>query len=140
HRGDHGPPGLVIPGVDVDDLPDEVTDRHGVPTVGDADERVAGDAARVGGVDPPVHRAGVPLVDGGVELHAGVGAGPGGVGDLVPQIAGGERTARLRGSAFLVGLFLLRPPVEGPGVVVLDGVHERAGDANGVVAVLPRNR
>ena len=33
-------------------------------------------------------RAGVPLVDGGVELHARIGAGPGGVGDLVPQVAG----------------------------------------------------
>ncbi len=38
-------------------------------------------------VDPPDGRAGVPFVDGGVELHARVGARPGGVGDLVPQVA-----------------------------------------------------
>ncbi len=51
--------------------------------------------ARIGRIDPSVRRAGVPLVDGGVELHAGVGARPGRVGDLVPQVAGGQRLPRL---------------------------------------------
>ena len=38
--------------------------------------------------DLAVGRAGVPLVDGAVELEAGVGALPGGAGDLVPEVAG----------------------------------------------------
>src|SRR3546814_9994603 len=41
--------------------------------------------AGIGAVDAAGGGAGVPLVDGGVVLHAGIGAGPGGVGDLVPQ-------------------------------------------------------
>ena len=32
---------------------------------------------------------GVPAVDGGVVLHAGVAALPGGFGDLVHEVAGG---------------------------------------------------
>ncbi len=47
-------------------------------------------------IDPPVVRAGVPLVDGRVVLHARVGARPGGEGDLVPQLAGLHGLARLR--------------------------------------------
>src|SRR5262249_62256617 len=34
---------------------------------------------------------GVPVIDGGVELDPGIGRGPGGVTDLLPQIAGLER-------------------------------------------------
>src|SRR5262249_35173530 len=112
HRGDHRPSGLVVPGVDVDDLADEVTDGDGVPPVGDGDEGIAGDAARVAGVNAPVRRAGVPLVDGGVELHAGVGTGPGGVGDLVPQVAGTHRPLRAGGAALGAGLLLLGAPVQ----------------------------
>ena len=41
----------------------------------------------IGGVDPARFGAGVPLVDRGVVLHARVGAGPGGEGDLLPQVA-----------------------------------------------------
>ncbi len=40
--------------------------------------------ARVRGVDAAALGAGVPLVDGGVVLQAGVGAAPGGLGDLLP--------------------------------------------------------
>src|SRR3546814_2412598 len=43
--------------------------------------------AGIGAVDAPGGGAGVPLVNGGVVLHAGIGAGPGGVGDAVPQVA-----------------------------------------------------
>src|SRR6516164_8551266 len=42
----------------------------------------------------PRRGARVPLIDGGVILHAGVGARPGGEGDLVPQVAGPQRLAR----------------------------------------------
>ena len=45
--------------------------------------------------DRAVGRAGVPVVDGGVELDAGIGAGPGGVADLVPQLARLQRLGDL---------------------------------------------
>ena len=44
--------------------------------------------AGVGGVDAGGVFAGVPAVDGGVVLHAGVAALPGGFGDLVHELAG----------------------------------------------------
>ena len=44
--------------------------------------------ARVAGVDASRVRAGVPLVDGGVELHAGIAAHPGAFGDRAHQVAG----------------------------------------------------
>ena len=63
------------------------------PAVRRGDERVAGHA-RVARVDAPVRGAGVPLVDRGVVLHAGIGAGPRRVGDLVPELLGGQRLRR----------------------------------------------
>ncbi len=42
--------------------------------------------ARVGSLDLAAGRAGVPVVDGGVELDAGVGGRPCGVADLLPQV------------------------------------------------------
>ena len=50
------------------------------------EEHVLG--ARVAGVDAGRVRAGVPLVDGGVELHAGIAAHPGALGDEPHQVAG----------------------------------------------------
>src|SRR5712664_4653814 len=47
-------------------------------------------AAGIGGVDPVGGLAGVPLVDGVVELQAGVGALPGRFRHLPPELAGGE--------------------------------------------------
>ena len=41
--------------------------------------------ARIGRIDAAAGRAGVPVVDGGVVLQAGIGAAPGGLGDLPPQ-------------------------------------------------------
>ena len=43
--------------------------------------------ARIAGADRSGRRAGVPVVHGGVELQAGIGAGPGRVADLLPQVA-----------------------------------------------------
>ena len=51
--------------------------------------------ARVGGADRPRRRAGVPVVDGGVELDAGIGRLPGGVADRLPQVARLERLVGL---------------------------------------------
>ena len=82
--------------------------------------------AGIGGVDAAGVFAGVPAVDGGVELHAGVAALPGGFGDLVHEVAG---------AVLLDGLALL-DGAGGEGAVGLDGAHELVGDADGVVGVL----
>src|SRR3970040_2967119 len=50
-----------------------------------------------GGVDAAAVGAGVPVVDGGVVLHAGVGALPGGLGDAAHQLAGAVGVGGLAG-------------------------------------------
>ena len=57
-----------------------------LPAVRGGDQGVAGHA-RVAGVDAPVLGAGVPLVDRGVVLDAGIGAGPGRVARSRPRAA-----------------------------------------------------
>src|SRR5271156_1789696 len=59
---------------EVDHLVDAAPD-----SAGSQDARVAGDAG-IGGVDSAGLGAGVPLIDGVVVLHAGIGAAPGGEG------------------------------------------------------------
>ncbi len=85
--------------------------------------------ARVRRVDAPARGAGVPLVDGGVELQAGIGRGPGGVADLVPQIA---RLQSLRDLA--VGA-----PRQAPLAVLAHALQEVVRDAHGIVRVLARD-
>ena len=88
-------------------------------------------AARVRRVDPARHRAGVPLVDRGVVLDAGIGAAPRRLGDLLHQLACLDRLPdRLAGDA--------RGQV--PVLVVLHGAHELVGDADRVVGVLVLDR
>ena len=82
--------------------------------------------ARIGGDDRPRRRAGVPVVDGGVELDAGIGRLPRGVADRLPQVAGLQRLERLAGNA----------AGQVPVAVVLDGAQELVGDAHRVVGVL----
>ena len=86
--------------------------------------------ARVAGVDPRRVRAGVPLVDRGVELHAGVAAHPRAFGDRAHQIAG----------AIGVDHFAVGDRLGLPQAVVQHGAHEFIGDANGVVRVLEEHR
>src|SRR6185369_2149782 len=82
--------------------------------------------ARVRGVDPRGALAGVPAIDGGVVLHAGIAAMPGGVGNFLQQVAGAE---------FFAGLAV--GDVAGPPVAILfGGAHEVVGDAHGVIGVL----
>ena len=88
------------------------------------EEHVLG--AGVARVDPTALRAGVPVVDRGVELQARVGAAPGRVGDLVPQLA------RTQGPADLA----VDPSGQIPGPVLLDRVQEAIGQADRVVRVL----
>ncbi len=96
-----------------------------LPAVGGRDERVAGHA-RIRGVDAPVLGAGVPLVDGGVVLHTGVRAGPGRVGDLVPEFLGGHAPGHL-----LVGAAAQLPLAP-----ALEHVEEAIGHADAVIGVL----
>ena len=72
----------------------------------------------------------MPPVDGGVELHAGIAAQPGGLGDLVHDVAGLVVLDRL---VVLYG-------VGGEVAVGLVGVHELVADADGVVGVLEEDR
>src|SRR5690606_20379343 len=70
---------------------------------------------------------GVPLVDRRVELEAGVGARPGGLGDSAPQVSG------LDGAAGVAGGALLQLPV----AVFHRGLDEVVRDADRVAGVLP---
>ncbi len=87
-------------------------------------------AARIRGVDARRVFAGVPAVDGGVVLHAGVAALPGGFADLLQEIAG------------LVGLYRVAglDGLGGKVGIAHDGVHEVVGDADAVVGVLEKDR
>ena len=87
-------------------------------------------AARIGGADFAARRAGVPVVDAGVELDARIGAGPGGIGHLVPQVAGAHGLGDLAAAA--VG--------QVPVIVFQHGFQEAVGHAHGVVRILPRHR
>ena len=86
--------------------------------------------ARIAAADRPRGRAGVPVVHGGVVLQAGIGAGPGGVTDLLPQIARLDR---------LGDLARLGAPGEVPLGVGLDRLEELVGDAHRIVGVLARD-
>ena len=68
----------------------------------------------------------VPLVDGGVVLHARVAADPGGFGDHAQHVLG---LVGIHGLAVFAGL-------GGPGAVVEGGVHELVRHAHRVVGVL----
>ena len=87
-------------------------------------------AARVRCVDPAGVRRGVPVVDRRVELHAGVGALPRGLRDLVHEVARLDRLDDLAGGHC--------PQV--PVGVVDDRLHERVGDPHRVVGVLVLRR
>ena len=85
--------------------------------------------ARIGRADRPRLGAGVPVVDGGVILQARIGGGPGGVADLLPQVA------RLHG----LRDFAVEAAREIPLAVVLDRVQEGVGQAHRIVRVLARD-
>src|SRR5262249_49149690 len=88
-------------------------------------------AARIAGVDAAAVGAGVPAVDRGVVLGAGVGARPSALGQAIPYFAG--RIGR-------AGLLRIGDPARGPIFVAFDGLHEVVGDANGEVGVLEHDR
>src|SRR5207244_1512105 len=96
-------------------------------------------AAGVGGVDAAVGGAGVPVVDDGVVLQAGVSAGPGGVADLVPEVPGLDHFAGFWVAAFFGGLLFFSAPEQRPLAIGKKRFHERVGHAHGVVGVLARN-
>ncbi len=83
-------------------------------------------AARVAGVDARCVLRGVPAICGGVVLHAGIAAVPGGFGNFLEKIFG------------FVGLHdvAVADCFGGEIGVAEYGVHEVVGDADGVVRVL----
>ena len=83
-------------------------------------------AARVAGVDATALGAGVPGVDGGVVLDARVRAVPRGLVDLAPELGGGQGLRDLAVDA----------ADQLPLAFLLDRVHERVGEADGVVGIL----
>ena len=92
-----------------------------------------GACTREHGLEPlirPDGRAGVPLVDRRVVLHARVGALPRGLRDLAHQVASADRLDRLAG----------RDGLELPVLVLLERPHELVGHAHRVVRVLILDR
>ena len=85
--------------------------------------------AGVGGVDAIGVFGGVPAVDGGVELHAGVAALPGGFGEGAHEIAGAE----------FLDVFAVDDGFGPPVLVAGDGLHELVGGADAVVGVLEKD-
>ncbi len=83
--------------------------------------------AGIAGVDSPALRAGVPLVDGGVVLDAGIGTAPRGEVDLLPEFASSHASAGLS-----VGAANQRPIG-----IAFDGFEVLVGDPHRVVGVLP---
>ena len=69
----------------------------------------------------------MPFVDGGVELHSRIGAGPGGIADLFPQLAGADPFGHLAVGA----------ADKFPFAVVQHFLQERVGQAYAVVGILP---
>ena len=125
----HGPqPHGVLIGRDVEDLRGRIAELQQVQR-GQIAGRVVEEhifRTRIGGADFAARRAGVPVVDGGVELQAGIGGGPGGVADLVPQLGGAQGLGdRAVGAAR-----------QFPVPVLLDRAEKTVGDADGIVGVL----
>ena len=86
--------------------------------------------ARVRAADRPVLGAGVPGVHRVMELDARIGAGPGGMADLIPQ------RARLHD----LGHRAIGAAQQLPVRVVLHRLEESIGDAHRIVRILPRDR
>ena len=88
-------------------------------------------AARIRGVDPPGIGAGMPAIDRGVVLHAGIAALPGALRHPFKHIPGLETWA---------GLGRIRDPAGGPRVVAIDRFHELVREPNRKIGILKQNR
>ncbi len=86
--------------------------------------------AGIRGADVAALRASVPIVNGGVVLHARIGAGPSRLGNLAPKVAGLDGT----------GGFAVGSADQIPIAVVFNRAQEIFCDANRVVGVLARDR
>ena len=86
--------------------------------------------AGIGGPDLPIRGAGVPFVDGRVILYPRIGAAPGCVGDLIPDLTGLDFD--LQGG--------IHPPGQDPGSVFDHSLHKLRVQPNGVVGRLTADR
>jgi hypothetical protein len=126
----HGPqPGGVHVGIGVElaVLEEGQQVQRGEVAGGVVEEHVF--RAGVAAPDRPVLGAGVPCVDRVVVLDPRIGAGPCGVADLLPQVAGLDRA----------GYGAVAPVDQLPVAVRLDGLEEGVGDADRVVGILAGN-
>ena len=96
-------------------------------------------AAGIAGIYPPVGRTGVPLVYRRIVLHAGIGACPGGISDIVPEFAGFHLPAGFWRPVFFPGFFKLRPPKKLPVFVAVYRLQKFLRYSDGIVGILSRN-
>ena len=80
--------------------------------------------------DGPRDRAGMPVVDRRVELDAGIGRGPGGITDLLPQLLRLQRLVRLA----------VEPARQLPIRIGFHRAQKLVGDADGIVGILAGDR
>ncbi|GBD16880.1 hypothetical protein HRbin26_01790 [bacterium HR26] len=125
-------PDGVAEGLDIEDAGLRVVELHQVQG-----SQIAGSVieehifrTRIRCIDASGGRAGVPVVDRGIELDARIGALPGRLSDQVPQVAGLDR----------LGDAAIGPPAQVPVPVVEHGLDELVGDPHRVVGVLAGDR
>jgi len=80
-------------------------------------------------VDASAFRAGVPLVDGGIELQTGIGTLPCTEQNFLPQVTRLDHPCGLAGCAL----------TKRPDVVIFNRLHELIGHADSIVRILPAN-
>ncbi len=124
------PHGMFV-GFDVENLGLRIAERQQVQR-GQIAGRIVEEHIFGAGVrrdDRACGRAGVPVVDRRMILQPRIGRSPGGIADLLPQIAGLQRLVQLAvGAADQV-----------PVAVGIDGAQEVVGDAHRIVRVLARD-
>ena len=77
-------------------------------------------------VDASAFRAGMPFVDGGIELQTGVGALPRTEQNFLPQVTRLDHSCRLAGC----------PLTQVPDIVICYRFHELIGHPDGIVRIL----
>ena len=84
---------------------------------------------RVGGADFACCRAGMPIIDCGVVLDAGISRRPGGIADLFPKLAGFDRFDDITAN----------PADQVPVVIGLNRIEEAVRHPDRIVGILARH-
>ena len=80
-------------------------------------------------IDTPAFRAGVPFVDGSIELQTGIRAFPGTEQNFFPKVAGIDCFCNFARCAL----------TQLPEIVVFNRLHELVGHTDGIVGILAAN-